>query len=299
MKKWLLPGVAVIGGVAGLLIRRAYLANDFDPVSGLPVAQPRFALPLYGVTAVVLVLLLLLSLGKHRRFDRQYSSAFYARTPFWFILAAAGGVLLFAGGLLILMDFFRPDDLGMAVQTTRAGSILMVLLGAVSVLAGAGICLTILATRRKGEYRSGWITLPGFVCCLWVMSCYQDWAKDPVTSHYLYPLLAVLLAMIACYLIPAFAFGKGKVTAALFFSSAAAAVGIMNLDIGGSLYVVALRLGLILWLLAMTGTLADNASRPAPPAVLPAGCAPADCAACPGCTPEGSRPASDEPTDNA
>ena len=297
MKKWLLPGVAVVGGAAGLLVRRAYLANDFDPATGLPVAQPHFALPLYGVTAVVLIALLVLSLGKYRSFDRQYSSAFYARKPLWFILAAAGGALLFVGGLVTLMDFFRPDDLG--VGTTRASSILLVLLGVVSLLAGAGVCLTALATRKKGEYRGAWITLPGFVCCLWVMSCYQEWAKDPVTAHYLYPLLALLLAMIACYLIPAFAFGRGRVAAALFFASSAAALGIMTLASGGTLSVLALRLGLILWLLAMAGALADNAARPAPPVILPEGCAPADCAACPGCTPEGLKPVPSDHNDNA
>ena len=125
------------------------------------------------------------------------------------------------------------------------------------------------------------------------MSCYQTWAKDPVVSHYLFPLLAVLLSMAACYLIAAFAFGRGKVTAALFFASAAAAVGIMVLFDGEALYLVSLRVGLILWLLSMAGCLAVNAARPAPPAVLPEGCTPADCAACPGCTPDGKKPQED------
>ena len=122
------------------------------------------------------------------------------------------------------------------------------------------------------------------------MLSYQEWAKDPVVSHYVFPLLAALLAMVACYLIAAFAFGKGKVRAALFFASAAAAVGIMLLADGEALYLVSLRVGLILWLLSMAGCLADNAARPAPPAVLPEGCAPADCASCPGCTPTGEKP---------
>ena len=49
---------------------------------------------------------------------------------------------------------------------------------------------------------------------------------------------------------------------------------------------VLIYIGLILWLLAMNGCLAVNASRPAPPAVLPEGCAPADCRSCPGCPPQ-------------
>ena len=288
-KSWLLPAAAVAGGVIGLPLRRAYLARGFDGVTGLPVEGSRYGLLLYGLTAVVLAVLLVLSRGKHRSFDKQFSSAFYARKPFWFVVAAAGGVLLFASGLLGLMDYFRPEAAAWgaygAEYVRRSARVLRVLLGVLSLLAGVGVYFTALNTRKKGEYRSGWITLPGFVCCAWVMSGYQDWAKDPVMGHYLFPLLAVLLAMIACYLIPAFAFGKGRVTAALFFASSAAAVSIMLLGDGEALYLVSLRVGLSLWLLAMAGCLAENAARPAPPAVLPEGCTPADCASCPGCPP--------------
>ena len=288
-KTWLLPLAAVIGGLIGLPVYRAYLTRGFDGATGLPADQSRYGLLLWGLTAVVLVVLLVFSRGKHRAFDKQFSSAFYARKPFWFVAAAAGGVLLFAAGLLNLMDFFRPDGMSAvgygAYYVRRSVRILRVLLGAFSLLAGIGVYFTALNARKKGEYRGGWITLPGFVCCVWVMSSYQDWAKDPVVGHYLFPLLAVLLTMIACYLIPAFAFGKGRVTAALFFASAAAALNIMALGSGEALYLVSLRVGLILWLLAMTGCLAENAARPAPPAVLPEGCAPADCASCPGCPP--------------
>ena len=286
-KSWLLPAAAVIGGVAGLALRRLHLFYDFDAGTGLPLDPVRYGPALWGLTAAVLAVLLVLSLWKKARtFDKQFSSAFYARSPLWFILAAAGGVLFFAGGLLNLMDCFRPADLaGAAVRSST--SVLRLLLGVVSLLAGAGVCLTILAVRKKGEYRGGWFTLPGFACCLWVMACYQEWAKDPVLGHYLYPLLALLLSMLACYFISAFAFGKGRVTAVLFLASAAAALGVMSLADGGALYTVSLRLGAALYLLAMAGTLAENAARPAPPAVLPAGCAPADCAACPGCTPDG------------
>lgn len=297
-KSWFLPLAAVIGGLIGLPLRRAYLTWSFDGITGLPAGQSRYGLLLYGLTAVVLVLLLVLSRGKHRAFDRQFSSAFYARKPFWFVVAAAGGVLLFAAGLLNLMDYFRPDAAAAygAEYVRRSVRVLRVLLGVLSLLTGVGVYFTALNARKKGEYRSGWITLPGFLCCVWVMSCYQDWAKDPVLLHYVFPLLGILLAMIACYLIAAFAFGPGKVWATLFFASAAAAVGIMLLGDGEALYLVSLRVGLVLWLLAMTGCLAENAARPAPPAVLPEGCTPADCATCPGCPPP---PEQKEETDNA
>ena len=107
-----------------------------------------------------------------------------------------------------------------------------------------------------------------------------------MTAHYLIPLAAQLLAMLACVFIAGFAFGKGRVTATLFLTAAAVILNIAALADGGDLYQVSLRVGLVLWLLAMNGCLSINAARPAPPEVLPEGCTPADCASCPGCAPQ-------------
>ena len=298
-KSWLLPAVAAVGGLACLPLRRANLTWDFDSVTGLPVDQPRYAIPFYVLLLVFLAATLVLSLGKHRSFDRQYSSAFYARKPFWFVVAAAGGVLLFAAGLLDLMDYFRPAYDGAMLGAGipyRATKILRILLGPVSILAGVGVCFTCMNTRKKGEYHSVWLPLPGYVCCIWVMLSYQTWSKDPVMAHYLLPLAAQLIAMLACGFIAGFAFGKGRVTVTLFLTAAAVILNLAALADDGALYLVSLRMGLVLWLLAMNGCLAVNASRPAPPEVLPEGCAPADCASCPGCPPQGEQKPD---TDNA
>ena len=286
-KSWLLPAVAAVGGLVCLPLRRADLTWDFDGATSLLADQPRYAIPLYLAVIVFLAAALVLSFGKHRGFEKQYSSAFYARRPFWFVVAVAGGVLLFAAGLLDLMDYFKPADALMSSGVPyRATRILRMLLGPVSILAGVGIYFTCLNTRKKGEYRSVWIPLPGYVCCIWVMLCYQTWSKDPVTAHYLIPLAAQLLAMMACVFIAGFAFGKGRVTATLFLTAAAVILNIAALADGGDLYQVSLRVGLVLWLLAMNGCLSVNAARPAPPEVLPEGCTPADCASCPGCAPQ-------------
>ena len=95
MKKasWLLPAVAAVGGLVCLPLRRADLTWDFEGNTGLMVDQPRYAIPLSIAVIVFLAAALVLSFGKHRGFENQYSSAFYARKPFWFVVAVAGGVL--------------------------------------------------------------------------------------------------------------------------------------------------------------------------------------------------------------
>ena len=293
-KTRVLPAAAVIGGILGLLVRRLYLTRAFDASTGLPVSQPYGAV-LWVVALVTLAVLILLSRGKHRNFDGKYSSAFYSARPFWFVLNAAGAVLMIAAGILNLMAWVgqRSSDPYASAPVGTAGVIRPVL-GIVCLLAGAGIYFTALKMRRKGECRSAWISLPGFACCLWVMACYQSFAKDPILGHYLFRLLAVLLAMGACYCIATFAFGKGRVTLTLVLSLAAAAAGIMVLGDGQPLYDVSLQLGLVFYLLSMAGCLAANDARPEP--ALPAGCAPEDCRTCPGCgpVPSGGEPAKEK-----
>ena len=284
-KTRLLPAAAAVCGVAGLLVRRLYLARCFDPDTGLPVSGQPYGAILWAVALAALAAAILPVRGKHRSFDGKYSSAFYAARPFWFVLNAAGGALIALSGLLGLMAWAgsrTADPYGMAAGPTGASGIIRPVLGVVCLLAGAGICLTALKLRQKGEYSGVFVSLPGFAACLWVMASYQDWAKDPVLGHYLFRLLAVLLAMAACYCAATFAYGKARVSLTLALCLAAAALGIMVLGDGQPLYDVSLQLGLVLYLLAMAGCLLVNDGKPETPA---AGCAPADCRTCPGCAP--------------
>ena len=286
-KSRVLPAVAVIGGILGLLIRRLYLTRGFDASTGLSVSQPYGAVLAAAVLAV-LAALILLSRGEHRNFDGKYSSAFYSARPFWFVLSAAGGVLMIAAGILNLMTWLgRRSADPYAVSSVGTAGVIRPVLGVVCLLAGAGIYFTALEMRRKGECRSAWISLPGFACCLWVMACYQSFAKDPVTGHYLLRLLAVLAAMAGCYCMATFAFGKGRVALTLVLDLMGAALGIMVLGDGQPLSDVSLQLGLVFYLLSMAGCLAANDGKPA----LPEGCAPADCRTCPGCPPVPPAPA--------
>lgn len=293
---------AVVGGIIGLLVRQVYLASAFQADTGLPIAGQPVTAVLWAVALVTFVILCILSRGKHRNFDEKFSSAFYAARPFWFVVGAAGGVLLILAGVLDLMNFFsQRSSMGLlsVAATVNASGLIRLLLGVISLLAGAGIYFTALNTRKKGEYRGSWLPLPGFVCCLWVMACYQDWAKDPVLGHYVFRLLAVLFAMVACYAIATFAFGKGKVTLTLATSLTAAALGIMVLGDGLALADLAIQLGLVFYLLSMAGCLAVNDAKEPP--IIPQGCAPADCQTCAGCptVPTETQASTEAPTDNA
>lgn len=87
---------------------------------------------------------------------------------------------------------------------------------------------------RQGQpILTAWVVAPGFACCLWVMANYhQTWAEEPILGHYLVPMLAAVLSMIACFLLAGFAFDKGRVPVTQTVCVATAALNIMSLADG-------------------------------------------------------------------
>lgn len=77
-KSVILPGVAVAGGLVGLLVRRVYLAHGFEAGTGLPISGAPSLWAMVLVSAAVAAALLVLSRGKHRKFDQCYTGAFSA-----------------------------------------------------------------------------------------------------------------------------------------------------------------------------------------------------------------------------
>lgn len=64
------------GGLVGLLVRRVYLAHGFEAGTGLPISGAPSLWAMVLVSAAVAAALLVLSRGKHRKFDQCYTGAF-------------------------------------------------------------------------------------------------------------------------------------------------------------------------------------------------------------------------------
>ena len=281
-KSVILPGVAVAGGLVGLLVRRVYLAHGFEAGTGLPISGAPSLWAMVLVSAAVAAALLVLSRGKHRKFDQCYTGAFSPDTTPLLSGALAGAVLLAIGGFLALAAWAGSPR---TLLGQRTMSIAWAGLGVLSLLAAAGIYFVAQKMRRGAPILTAWAVVPGFACCLWIMAnYYQSWAEEPVLGQYLIPMLGALLSMIACFLVGGFAFGKARVTLTLTVCLAAGAFNIMALADGLPLADTALYLGMMFYLLSMAAALARNDAKPeAPPA-----CAP-NCAGCPGCAPMGTQ----------
>ena len=280
-KSVLLPALAVAGGIVGLLVRRVYLANGVEVGTGLPIAGAPSLWAMALVAVAVVVVLAVLSAGKHRNFDRCYAEAFLPRSPLCLTFQLAGVVLLAIGGFLALAHWVQSPvtDLGQ-----RTVSIAWAGLGILALLAAAGIYFVTLKMRRGQPILTAWVTLPGFAGCLWIMSnYYESWAANPVLGQYLIPMLGALLSMLG------FAFEKGRVTVTLTLALAGGALNLMSLADGLPLADTALYLGMTFYLLASASALADSDARPeAAPTCS------AHCETCAGCAPMGTLPPKEE-----
>ncbi len=286
-KSVLLPALAVAGGIVGLLVRRVYLANGFEVGTGLPIASAPSLWAMALVAVAVVVVLAVLSAGKHRNFDRCYAEAFLPRSPLCLTFQLAGVVLLAIGGFLALAHWVQSPvtDLGQ-----RTVSIAWAGLGILALLAAAGIYFVTLKMRRGQPILTAWVTLPGFAGCLWIMSnYYESWAANPVLGQYLIPMLGALLSMLACFFMGGFAFEKGRVTVTLTLALAGGALNLMSLADGLPLADTALYLGMTFYLLASASALADSDARPETAPTCSA-----HCETCAGCAPMGTLPPKEE-----
>lgn len=282
-KALVLPAVAVIGGLIGLVVRSRFLVQAFEPDTGLAVRGVPVACAMWAVALITVAAIAALSLGKHRTFEKAYTSAFGRGNMIQTSCnLAAAGLFLAAGFFNIEAFVSSPVN---AFTMAREVSIVRPILGVVCLGAAAGIWFVTQEMKSFRQAKSVWSLLPGFASCLWVMANYQTWAQDPNLEKYLFSLVAILLSMVGCYCLPGFAFGKGQVPLTLITCLSAAAFGIMVLGDGLPLMDTALILAMVFYLGSMASVLLDNDARPEPPKpVDPASCG-GSCQGCTGCGP--------------
>ncbi|MBQ9852506.1 MAG: hypothetical protein IJO37_06295 [Ruminiclostridium sp.] len=282
-KALVLPAVAVIGGLIGLVVRSRFLVQAFEPDTGLAVRGVPVAYAMWAVALITVAAIAALSLGKHRTFEKAYTSAFGRGNMIQTSCnLAAAGLFLAAGFFNIEAFVSSPVN---AFTMAREVSIVRPILGVVCLGAAAGIWFVTQEMKSFRQAKSVWTLLPGFTSCLWVMANYQTWAQDPNLEKYLFSLVAILLSMVGCYCLPGFAFGKGQVPLTLITCLSAAAFGIMVLGDGLPLMDTALILAMVFYLGSMASILLDNDARPEPPKpVDPTSCG-GSCQGCTGCGP--------------
>ena len=282
----ILPGTALAGGVVCLIARHVYLSSGLEAGTGLPVPHAPSAWVLWGLAILCAVVLAVLSRGPHRAFSQHYDEAF---RPIHFVNLALrlGSVVLFAvGGFLSIVSFATATTDAYGI---RSAGPLRLIAGVLALVTAVGLFLLIKKFQNGTAGKSFFVLLPGFTCCFWVIDCYPHWAENPTLGQYLFPLLAALLAMLACCLFAGFACDKAYVTPTLLTSFLSVVFILGSLGDGLPLQDLSLHLALGFYLLSMASALAHHdrepEKQPAPDAPIQE--APS-CGGCPGCAPGGA-----------
>ena len=199
-KEILLPGAALLGGLAGFGLRRWELAACYDPVT----KRMADGCPAPWLLAVLAAALLVLfaagcrGMGKDRRSPEEW---FYAPDTGYILLMTCAGLVLLMGGALGLweqMTAYRKD-------------VIQLLLAVLCLAAGPA---TLMAGR--GAYRGVWsermpllLMAPSFCTLVWLVAAYQQHSRQPVVRLFAGQMLAAVAVVLALYALVTLSLDKG------------------------------------------------------------------------------------------
>ena len=225
-KELILPVTAIVGGAIGFFLRRLELATAFEPDTGLPIEGMPVTWALIALSVVVAAVVFLLCLGVGKGFEGGYDQAFQARDAAPYMMGmTAGAFLTAAAGALLLMKL--PGLYAEASLETGGFpmfSLVPMVLLAVLCLCSAWSMLMLGKNNYRGEEKgkySAWLLIPAYTCCMWLIVSYQEHSGDPIILDYVYQLFSVIAAVLGCYFLSGFGFGRSRPAAAAFFSAEA------------------------------------------------------------------------------
>ena len=269
-KELILPVTAIVGGAIGFFLRRLELATAFEPDTGLPIEGMPVTWALIALSAAVAVVLLLLCPGVGKGFEGGYDQAFRARDAAPYMMGmTAGAFLTAAAGVLLLLKLPRLyAEASLETSGFPMFSLVPMVLLAVLCLCSAWSMLMLGKNNYRGEEKgkySAWLLIPAYTCCMWLIVSYQEHSGDPIILDYVYQLFAVIAAVLGCYFLSGFGFGRSRPAAAAFFSAEAMYFALVTLADAHEPAFLLLYAGCFFYFAASSVALLYNLGRPLGP----------------------------------
>ena len=269
-KELVLPVTAIAGGAIGFFLRRLELATAFEPDTGLPIQGMPVTWALIALSAAVAVALLLLCLGVGKGFEGGYDQAFRARDAAPYMMGmTAGAFLTAAAGVLLLLKLPRLyAEASLETSGFPMFSLVPMVLLAVLCLCSAWSMLMLGKNNYRGEEKgkySAWLLIPAYTCCMWLIVSYQEHSGDPIILDYVYQLFSVIAAVLGCYFLSGFGFGRSRPAAAAFFSAEAMYFALVTLADAHEPAFLLLYAGCFFYFAASSVALLYNLGRPLGP----------------------------------
>ena len=269
-KELVLPVTAIVGGAIGFFLRRLELATAFETDTGLPIEGMPVTWALIALSAAVAVVLLLLCLGVGKGFEGGYDQAFRARDAAPYMMGmTAGAFLTAAAGVLLLLKLPRLyAEASLETSGFPMFSLVPMVLLAVLCLCSAWSMLMLGKNNYRGEEKgkySAWLLIPAYTCCMWLIVSYQEHSGDPIILDYVYQLFSVIAAVLGCYFLSGFGFGRSRPAAAAFFSAEAMYFALVTLADAHEPAFLLLYAGCFFYFAASSVALLYNLGRPLGP----------------------------------
>ncbi len=260
-KQYLLPGLALLGGAGGMALRFWELKAAFDPATGLPLygVPATWVLLAFTCAFVLLTFFLSRSVGGQDTEELPAETAFRCRTFPYLLLVFAAGLLVGAAAALYLKRGLSEPG------TMHVLRLVFLPFGMASALS----LLYIGASNYREEGKTAGsiaLLLPGFAGCVWLMLCYQGWARNPFVLDYLFLLAAILSGLLAHYFIAAYSFAKPSPLPICLFCSLTIFASLIALVNSSALPERLMLLSQILYFSATLWAFCGNLAAHRPPA---------------------------------
>lgn len=252
-------GLATLGGIAALILRRLQNAYGFEQSTGLPVRDGLYALAL----PVLLILLAAVSAWMVRKLPADcdgmatpFPDRFCSREVFpYFLLTAGLGLLVLSGALDLFSSLTDQQAVQSALSDSSAPSLyagissslsprLSAVQGLLTIVAALCLFPVCRVCRRQGkQYRETQVPLtlngnlllvPVVVLVVRLVLTYRADSVNPSLSAYYVELLALMLLILSLFRLSSFAFDGGKTRRFVWDTVLAAALCIAALADGRS-----------------------------------------------------------------
>ena len=204
----LLPLLAIVGGTAGVHLRRWELSSSFNeealPMPGAPATVALIVLS--AILALIFLLFCLCNRNKTATLGKAFSCSGNWAYLIFCLLAAALLPAAAAAGLWAEFTAWAPNYLRVFLWILCIPS---------------GICIAVTGFRnfRALPHSYSLVTLlPSFTGCIWLISACQTLSANPVALDYVYELFAIICTLLSLYFTASLSFVRTKVWPYVLFS---------------------------------------------------------------------------------
>lgn len=202
-RKYLLLVVSILGGIAGIFLRRWQLNTSFELETGLPIIGTPATLTIALLSSLIALLLFFISLSVRKRdvSPLGYNETFHCHSFFYLLFIWAAALLTAVAAVLYYRDLLTQPET----------SFLQFFFAFLTICAAVSLFL-MGKNHYQGKNLKGslLLLLPAYSVCLWLMVSYQQWARDPFILDYVFALLAIIASMLSHYFIASYSFSKPK-----------------------------------------------------------------------------------------